>query len=126
MEVPPSFSSPSKERKVCWLKKALDGLKQSPRAWFDRFHKAMVKFGYRQSHLDLTIFVKVNHRLDENAECIVVNRYGPYEVTWPESLKLKIWVHSVTFFGLKLPDQVEAYFSPNESVFLIFCKRLVF
>jgi hypothetical protein len=40
------------------LKKALYGLKQSPRAWFDRFSKAMLRFGYKQSHADQTMFIK--------------------------------------------------------------------
>jgi hypothetical protein len=58
MEVPPGFSSPVSAGKVCRLKKALYGLKQSPRAWFGRFSKAMVSFGYRQSHADHTMFIK--------------------------------------------------------------------
>lgn len=44
---PIGFSSPTTEGEVCRLKKAFYGLKQSPQAWLDRFHKATVKFGYR-------------------------------------------------------------------------------
>ena len=40
----------------CRLKRALYGLKQSPRAWFGRFTLAMRKFGYRQSNFDHTLF----------------------------------------------------------------------
>lgn len=40
------------------LKKALYGLEQSHQAWFGRFHKAMVNFGYRRSDADPTMFVK--------------------------------------------------------------------
>ncbi|RVW47659.1 Retrovirus-related Pol polyprotein from transposon TNT 1-94 [Vitis vinifera] len=36
-------------RKVCKLKKSLYGLNQSPRAWFDRFTKAVKRCGYQQS-----------------------------------------------------------------------------
>ncbi|RVW31776.1 Retrovirus-related Pol polyprotein from transposon RE1 [Vitis vinifera] len=36
-------------QKVCKLKKSLYGLKQSPRAWFERFTKSMRAFGYRKS-----------------------------------------------------------------------------
>ena len=43
---------------VCKLKKALYGLKQSPRAWFGRFTKSMKNFGYKQSNLDHTLFLK--------------------------------------------------------------------
>ncbi|XP_058211908.1 uncharacterized mitochondrial protein AtMg00810-like [Rhododendron vialii] len=58
MDIPPGFSSSETEGKLCRLKKAFYGLKQSPRAWFDRFSKAMLKFGYKQSHADHTMFIK--------------------------------------------------------------------
>jgi hypothetical protein len=58
MTIPPGFSSSASEGKVCRLKKALYGLKQSPRAWFGRFSKAMLGFGYKQSHADHTLFTK--------------------------------------------------------------------
>lgn len=40
-----------------WKKVQYD-LKQSPRAWFERFHKAMISFGYKQTNTDHTIFIK--------------------------------------------------------------------
>jgi hypothetical protein len=46
MEVPLGFSDKRTKGKVCKLKKALYGLKQSPRAWLDKFSKAMISFGY--------------------------------------------------------------------------------
>jgi hypothetical protein len=58
MAIPPGFSSSQTEGKMCRLKKALYGLKQSPRAWFGRFSKAMLGFGYKQSHADHTMFIK--------------------------------------------------------------------
>lgn len=33
-------------------------MKQSPRAWFDRFCKAMISFSYQQSNVDHTLFIK--------------------------------------------------------------------
>ena len=47
MEPPPSFNN-GVTGQVCKLKKALHGLKQSPRALFDRFSKAMKSMRYRQ------------------------------------------------------------------------------
>ncbi|KAK1565777.1 hypothetical protein Q3G72_034774 [Acer saccharum] len=44
--------------KVCRLRKSIYGLKQSPRAWFDRFTKAVKKCGYSQCQTDHTLFVK--------------------------------------------------------------------
>nr|KYP47675.1 Retrovirus-related Pol polyprotein from transposon TNT 1-94 [Cajanus cajan]KYP47687.1 Retrovirus-related Pol polyprotein from transposon TNT 1-94 [Cajanus cajan] len=58
METPPGFEVKNKRNKVCLLKKALYDLKQSPRAWFGRFTKAIVSLGYRQSQRDHTLFIK--------------------------------------------------------------------
>ena len=43
--------------KICKLKKSLYGLKQSPRAWFKRFTKAVRRFGYTQCQVNHTLFV---------------------------------------------------------------------
>lgn len=58
MEIPPGFETPATTNKVCKLKKSLYGLKQSPRAWFDKFTRAVKKFGYDQCQTDHTMFVK--------------------------------------------------------------------
>lgn len=31
---------------------------QSPKAWFDRFHKAMISVGNKQSNADHALFIK--------------------------------------------------------------------
>ncbi|KAL5760404.1 hypothetical protein ACOSQ2_019242 [Xanthoceras sorbifolium] len=58
MELPPGFEKELGSGKVCRLVKSLYGLKQSPRAWFERFGKVMRKLGYNQSQRDHTLFVK--------------------------------------------------------------------
>ena len=57
MSIPPGFGI-VEGNKVCKLKKALDGLKQSPHAWFRRFTKLMTATEYRQSQGDHTLFIK--------------------------------------------------------------------
>jgi Reverse transcriptase (RNA-dependent DNA polymerase) len=58
MELPPGFDNEQVAGKVCRLKCSLYGFKQSPRAWFDRFSKAMIKEGYLQSNANHTMFIR--------------------------------------------------------------------
>jgi Reverse transcriptase (RNA-dependent DNA polymerase) len=61
IEVSPGFGTKQTVGKVCRLNKSLYGLKQSPRAWFDRFRKAIIGMGYRQTNADHTVFFR-RHR----------------------------------------------------------------
>ncbi|RVW34837.1 Retrovirus-related Pol polyprotein from transposon RE1 [Vitis vinifera] len=61
MEIPPGFEESMAKNQVCKLQKSLYGLKQSPRAWFDRFTKTVLKLGYKQGQADHTLFVKKSH-----------------------------------------------------------------
>jgi hypothetical protein len=62
MEIPPRLSMPEAVGKVCRLKKSLYGLKQSPRAWFDRFRRALCSMGFKQCNGDHTLFYKHSGR----------------------------------------------------------------
>ena len=46
MEIPPGIETQATINKVCELRKSLYDLKQSPRAWFDRFTKVVKRYGY--------------------------------------------------------------------------------
>ncbi len=56
LEIPPGFATDQTKGKVLKLKKSLYGLKQSPRAWFDRLRRAMCNMGYKQCNSDHTVF----------------------------------------------------------------------
>ncbi|CAL2271713.1 unnamed protein product [Prunus armeniaca] len=58
MSLPPSYNAPNDASVVCKFKKALYGLKQSSKAWFGRFRCAMKKYGYEESNVDHTLFLK--------------------------------------------------------------------
>ncbi|KAL0419427.1 UNVERIFIED_CONTAM: Retrovirus-related Pol polyprotein from transposon RE2 [Sesamum radiatum] len=47
-----------KQRMVCKLKKAIYGLKQSPRAWFDKFNRIIGEFGFSRCQADHSVFVQ--------------------------------------------------------------------
>ncbi|KAE8683346.1 putative protein phosphatase 2C 12 [Hibiscus syriacus] len=59
MKLPPGLKSVEGNNKMCKLNKSLYGLKQSPRAWFERFTKVILKNGYKQSLADHTLFIKI-------------------------------------------------------------------
>lgn len=56
MSAPPGFEGRFVVGKVCKLKKLLCELKQTPRAWFECFGKAIKNYGYGQSQADHTMF----------------------------------------------------------------------
>jgi hypothetical protein len=58
MEIPPGFANKQTIGKVCRLKKSLYDLKQSPRAWFDRFRRVVCDMSYHQCNGDHTVFYK--------------------------------------------------------------------
>ena len=60
-EQPKGFVDPSFPNHVYRLKKALHGLKQAPRAWYERLTQFLVNQGYRKGGTDKTLFVKDNN-----------------------------------------------------------------
>ena len=56
MDLPLGFDAD--HGKVCKMRKSLYGLKQSPRAWFGRFMKAVQQHGFIQAQVDHTMFYK--------------------------------------------------------------------
>lgn len=57
MDPPPGFDEHFGS-KVCKLKKSLYGLKQFPRAWFERLTQSVKNQGYVQAQSDHTMFIK--------------------------------------------------------------------
>ena len=58
MSLPPGFKERLGSDKVYRLRKFLYGLKQSPSAWFERFGKAVISYGFHQSQANHTMFYK--------------------------------------------------------------------
>jgi hypothetical protein len=56
MRQPQGFHDPSKPTHVCKLKKALNGIKQAPRAWYAKLTEALLEFGFTQSPSEPTMF----------------------------------------------------------------------
>ncbi|GKB93110.1 putative ribonuclease H-like domain-containing protein [Tanacetum coccineum] len=59
---PPGFEDPAHPHKVYKVVKALYGLHQAPRAWYERLSTFLLKHGYRRGAIDKTLFIKKNGR----------------------------------------------------------------
>lgn len=70
MEILQGLEDYTNVNKVCKLKKFLYGLKRSPRAWFNRFTKALRRLGYAKCQVDHTLFIK--HLTHEKASILIV------------------------------------------------------
>lgn len=58
MSQPPGFEDMEKSTLVCKLHKSLYGLKQTPRAWNERFTTFLPTIGFQSSYVDPSLFVK--------------------------------------------------------------------
>ena len=58
MEQPPGYVAQGESSEVCLLKKAIYGLKQSPRAWFHKFSQLLFSYGFVSTVSDPTVMRK--------------------------------------------------------------------
>lgn len=108
MELPHCFQNENNKGQVCKLRKSLYGLKQSPRALFDRFTKALRQQDYVQAHTDHTLFYK--HR---NGKVTVLIVYvGDIILTGDDKDKMK-WLKQ------KLASEFEMKDLANLRYFLV-------
>jgi uncharacterized membrane protein YciS (DUF1049 family) len=55
---PPGFEDPAHPNKVYKVVKALYGLHQAPRAWYERLSTFLLQHGYMRGAIDKTLFIK--------------------------------------------------------------------
>ena len=58
IEQPPGYVAQGESSEVCLLKKAIFGLKQSPRAWFHKFSQLLFTYGFVSTVSDPTVMRK--------------------------------------------------------------------
>ena len=62
VEQPPDFQSFNFPNHIFKLKKAFYGLKQTPRAWYERLSKFLLKKGFKMGKIDTTLFIKTKEK----------------------------------------------------------------
>ncbi|KAK6162888.1 hypothetical protein DH2020_002729 [Rehmannia glutinosa] len=93
MEQPPGFVAQGEHGKVCHLRKSLYGLKQSPRAWFDRFSQIILKYGLLRCKSDHSVF----YRRSEHGIILLVVYVDDIVITGNDSVGisgLKSFLHA--------------------------------
>lgn len=55
MTQPPGFVDQDNPPYVCKLRKAINGLKQAPRAWYHEFRTFLIHSGFKNSHVDTSL-----------------------------------------------------------------------
>ena len=58
---PQEYIEKDKENQVCYLKKSIYGLKQSPRCWYKRFDDFISKLGFNKISYDSCAFINSNY-----------------------------------------------------------------
>jgi len=66
MEQPLGYVDQTHPILVCKLKKAMYGLKQTPRAWLDKIGQYFVINGFQTSNVDFSLYVKKDRSWDCN------------------------------------------------------------
>jgi hypothetical protein len=59
IEQPQGFEVEDRKSHVCRLKKALYGLNQAPRAWYDRIDSFLMSLGFTKSKVDSNLYFKI-------------------------------------------------------------------
>lgn len=67
MQQPLGYGADGENKKVCLLRISIYGLKQSPRAWFDKFSNLLIQFGFIRTISDYSVFVK-----SSSAGCVIL------------------------------------------------------
>jgi len=131
MEQPPGYVAQG-EIKVCHLKKAIYGLKQSPRTWFEKFSITISSIGFHRCHSVHSVFIwrtkfdivvlaiYVDNILligSDSAKLLETKKYLKCHL-WPRT-----WNVQNTFWKLKLHIKNTVYFFFSESILWIFLRK---
>lgn len=92
MEQPPGFVHPQYSQYVCLLQKSLYGLRQAPRAWYDKFSNFLLEVGFFCSTTDPSLFI-----LHQGQETILLLLYVDDIILTGSSEKLlQTLIHSLS------------------------------
>nr|GFB05529.1 hypothetical protein [Tanacetum cinerariifolium] len=98
---PRGFEEPNHPKKVYKVVKALYGLHQAPRAWYERLSTFLLKHGYRRGTINKTLFIK-----KDSKDIMLVQVYSEFEMSSMGPLTF--------FLGLKVDQRPDGIFIHQE------------
>lgn len=109
------------------LRRALYGVKQAPRSWFERFRTAILKAEFIERHSDHALFTRTSGQgygilLLYVDDMIITGDDHATITTLQQHLnsqnEMKDMGHFATFLGWRFPDPNMAYLPPNKNTSL--------
>jgi hypothetical protein len=97
IEQPQGFEVHSRDTHVCRLKKALYGLKKSPRAWYARMDNYLTRLGFSKTHANPNLYYKVV----DNAPVILLLYVDDLFITSEDSLIIQCKKELASEFDMK-------------------------
>lgn len=133
MEQPAGFIDTSMPHHVCNLRTSLYGVKQAPRAWFDKLFQVLHTFGFVQSSLDASLFVFKGPALVIVLvyvdDILVIGLNVSYCQLFTQKLSVIFPIKDLGllhyFLGLEVQGTFEVSFFIKQSIYLIFLRRLI-
>eukprot|EP00253_Pinus_taeda_P012346 PITA_12346 len=106
VEQPPSYEVEGQEDKLCWLRKALCGLKQAPRAWYSGIDAYLLDNGFGKCEGEPTLYIKESDEVKQTKNDIFISQ-AKYVADILERFKMQNNKPSPTptVMGLKLSKE---------------------
>ncbi|GJR38033.1 putative ribonuclease H-like domain-containing protein [Tanacetum coccineum] len=105
---PPSFEDPHFPDKVYKVEKALYGLHQAPRAWYETLSTYLLDNGFPRGQIDKTLFIKRHKELSASTDCMTLietNKHGKREEAEDVDVHLyRLMIGSLMYLTSSRPD----------------------
>jgi hypothetical protein len=118
VDQPPGFDVQEQPTKVYQLKKALYGLNQAPRAWYNKIDTYLIKSGFSRSQNEPTLYTKT----DQHGKILIVCLYVD-DMIYTRNLELTNFKHAMQsefemtdlgimkyFLGIKVDQSTKGIF----------------
>lgn len=121
MAQPAGFKDPEHPDYVCKLDKAIYGLKQTPKAWFDKFSTFLLEYRFTCSKADPSLFV-----YQQNGNTLVLLLYVDDIILTCSKFSMKDLGSLHYFLGIQVETNSTGMFLSQENIQkTTFCIKLV-